>query len=112
MSAPAIGRLDERITVQNRTDTADGSGGYSSSWGALATAWALVEELSARERYFAGKVEHNVTHRVVMRYRTDVTSDMRLLRADGSTVLQIRGVREGDGRKRWTILDCEQGVGS
>lgn len=105
-----IGSLRKRLAFQTRTRTEDGSGGFSASWATSMTLWGSVEPKSARERFFADKTEHNITHKITVRARTDITSEMRIT-WNGRT-FQIRGVRTLEERGRWTELLCEEGVPS
>lgn len=104
-----IGMLRHRIKIEQPTQVSDGAGGYTESYSTLATVWSRVQARSAKERMFAAKVEHNVTHTVRIRHRTDVSSNMRVVH--GSSTLQIRGVIP-DERGRWVDLMCEEGPAS
>lgn len=104
-----IGSLRHRVAIQTRTDVADGMGGKTSSWATVATVWAKIEPLSAREQFFAGKTDHRITHRITMRPRT-ITHAQRLV--FGARTFQIHGVRELEERNRWVVVDCEEGVAS
>ena len=67
-----------------------------------------VQPITTREVLQGMQLESPVTHRVTIRYRTDVTAAMSVLW--GSVRLNIRGVRNPDERKRYTELLCDQGV--
>ena len=42
------------------------------------TVWATVKPVKSTEVNFVGKLTPDVTHRFYVRYRTDITADMRL----------------------------------
>jgi len=93
-----IGDLRERVTLQQATETADGQGGTVRTWAALATVWAQVLAAGAGRENYA----------ITIWRRTDVTPQMRVVW--GSKTLQIEGVRDPDGRRVWTTLDCVEGA--
>lgn len=104
-----IGNLRHRITIEERLRVADGYGGLTTTgWLTVFSIWAAVEPTSGRERFFAGKLEHVITHKVRIRYRAGVRADMRV--NFGGRFLQIRGVTNEDERGRWLILNCEEGA--
>lgn len=75
------GELDRRITIEQRTDTTDPV--YrtrTASWILFATAWAQVQEvLPSRGDREANSIDlARRPCRVRMRWRGDVTSDMRM----------------------------------
>ena len=103
-----IGELRHRVTIQEEVATPDGGGGYALGWADVATLWAKVEPLSARERLFAEKLDGVVTHRVVVRFRDDITAAMRVLYE--GRLFNIRGVLETGERERFTEILAEEGV--
>jgi SPP1 family predicted phage head-tail adaptor len=103
-----IGELRERVTLQSPLRTADGAGGANISWGEDLSVWAKVEQLGGDESVSADRLAAHARLRVTIRYRKDVTTEMRLLwrlRAYG-----IRALRDADGDKRFLVLDCEARV--
>ncbi len=106
--AVKAGRLRHRVTLQSAADTADGGGGFTTTWSDVATVWAAIEPLKSRERLFAQQLENPVTHRVTIRYRAGVTAKMRL--EFGARVFNIRGVINAGERDRTLELLCEEGV--
>lgn len=73
-------RLTERVTIEQRSTTADAFGGQIVSWETLATVFAEVEALAqtVRERSLADQVKAVAGYRVRLRYRDDVDASMRL----------------------------------
>jgi SPP1 family predicted phage head-tail adaptor len=84
MSLPA-GKLDQRITLQQRAPGQDSLGQANGAWTNLAvnpTVWARAEPLRGREFFAAGQQQHELTTRFVIRYRADVeaiTGGLRVL---------------------------------
>lgn len=107
---PDAGAFRERVTIQSQVSASDGAGGGTLTWSALAinpTVWARVAPLRGDERLRAAQLQSNLSHEVLMRRRTDVTTAMRLIW--GSITLNIREISQ-DPMKRYTTLRCEQGV--
>ena len=85
----AAGRFDRRITIERPTadDGFDGAG--SGTWTLVGEAWAHVQDMlpSRGERLADGMNIASRPARVRMRYRTDITPDMRFVMGD--RVMQI-----------------------
>lgn len=72
-------RLKQRLTLQQEIQASDGYGGYTRTWQNIADLWAEIIPLAGREGVADEKLEASLTHRVVLRYRSDITAGMRLL---------------------------------
>ena len=57
----------------------DGAGGYIRSWQDIVDLWAEITPVTGREKLVAMQLESSVTHRIVLRFRSDVRADMRLV---------------------------------
>jgi len=74
------GQLRHRVQIQNLTQARSSDyGDVQDTASPLAWVWASVEPLSGRERWTAQQVAPDVTHRVRMRYRSDVTPAVQLI---------------------------------
>ncbi|MCO7458407.1 phage head closure protein [Stenotrophomonas maltophilia] len=78
MSLPA-GRLRHRVLIQQQVTTRDSDGVEQTAWVDVATVWASVEPLSAREFIQSGQTQSAVTARITMRYRDGLSPSMRLV---------------------------------
>ena len=105
-SLPGIGALRERVTLQLPVRTPDGAGGAAVSWTAGTPVWAKVEERGGGERVEGERLAAKARLRVTIRYRSGITTEMRVMR-DGKA-LNILSLRDPDGRKRFLLLDCEE----
>lgn len=83
-----VSRLRHRLTLQQETQTADGAGGYTRTWSDVADVWAEIISVSGtassgsrggKEILFAGQLQSQVTHKILLRYRDGVTAGMRLV---------------------------------
>lgn len=103
---PAVGELRVRATIEAPVDTPDDSGAMTRSYAPLGNVWAHVAALTGEDRFVASRQEQSVTHLVRMRWRADVTSEMRfVLRA---RKLLIHSVYDPDERQRLLICRCEE----
>ena len=108
-----IGALRHRVTFQFLTRTSDGQGGYSSTWAnlpSLPTVWAEVKPANTNERFFAQALQYQRTHQVVIRYRADLTQEMRMLY--DSRIFQIKSIKRVEERRWFLIIDLEENQGT
>lgn len=75
------GMLRHRVTIQRYELVVDDYGAplHRESWKDVATVWASVEAMSGRDFFAARQEQSEVTHKVTIRYRGDVTAQMRVL---------------------------------
>ncbi len=108
----AIGKLRHAIALQQVTNAVDAGGGQARTWATTATVWASIALLSSREQLHAMQLRDSVTHRITIRYRSDVipTSKWRVL-FDGRT-FNIRSVLNTEERKKFLVMLAEEGVGT
>jgi SPP1 family predicted phage head-tail adaptor len=95
-----IGALKHRVALQQAVRSADGGGGFTETWQNLATApevYAAIVPLSGGEQLRFHQLEAAVTHRITIRYRTDITPAMRIVK-DGTVYDIISALdRNGEG---------------
>jgi SPP1 family predicted phage head-tail adaptor len=103
-----IGRLRHRVILQRLTATADGAGGFTESWAALATVWASIDPATARdlERVFGAELQAPVTHLVTTRYYSGLTPKDRVV--FGSRTFAIRGLQNPEERRIAWVMACEE----
>jgi SPP1 family predicted phage head-tail adaptor len=101
-----VGKLRHQVALQTRTETQDDDTGViTQGWADLATVWARVEPLSAREFIASQATQAKVTARVTIRYRDDVVPTMRLVHR-GQTY-NIEGVLpDKDSGLEYLTLAC------
>lgn len=104
-----IGRMRERVSLQEEQQTPDGAGGYSVAWVDVhSNIPARVRPLSTREQLQAAQMEAQVDYEVTIRSRSNVRADQRLVW--GAVVMNVRGVMNPDEKDRYLALTCEAGV--
>jgi SPP1 family predicted phage head-tail adaptor len=103
-----VGTFRHRVTIQlPNAGASDGMGGDAgASTTVVATVWADITALSARERDIAKGVETERTHVVRIRYRSDVDELCTLLEASSGRSFRVTGVMDTEGRRRELILSC------
>ena len=97
------GRLRHRLQIQAppAVPTRDSTGAEVEVWQDVAEVWGSREPYSGREYWAAAQVHTETSHRIGLRYRSDITSVMRIVDyCCGSLVLNIRAVLDREGRKR------------
>lgn len=105
-----IGELRSRITIEQLSDTPDGIGGKIRTWSTLKTLWAYIEPANASERYFAQRVEDNITHKVLIRYTTGLDTSMRIVYK--TRKFQIKGLKEVENKHRFIEISCMEDSGT
>ena len=106
MSDP--GRLNRRLVLEAPLETDDGAGGVARSFHQVATVWASVTPVTAQEEIEAARLGARVTHRIGIRFSSDITTRHRF--RDGSAVYRIVSLRDRDGRKRFLDISAEQRI--
>lgn len=105
------GKLDRQIDIEYPATGQDATYGTQTvTWTLLARVWAEVQDVlpSRAEATERGLTAAKNPTRVRFRYRSDVTSAMRIVVRDGSDrVLQIVGGPAEIGRREGTEVLCE-----
>lgn len=72
------GDLKKRITFVREQRAPDGYGGMTTTWVTVATVWAAVWPMSAKELVAGQQVKGEITHKIRIRFRRDITTAMRI----------------------------------
>ena len=97
--------LRERITFQTKTEATDGmgAGGTATYTDTLSDVPAVVWPLRSGELIDNQKIEHQITHRIRVRYQDVMTSSMRI--KWGSRYMDIISMMDlGSRRREFEIL--------
>lgn len=118
------GKLRHRVRLERLDYARDESGEViqdpqtgetNQQWLEVATVWAAIEPLSAREFIQSAATQSAVTTRIVIRHRDDVDAAMRLVHVRiGRTdvIYNIHGVlADVESGLEYQTLPCSQGVG-
>lgn len=98
------GKLRHRVVVQEKVVDRNEYGEEELDWSDIDTVWAAVEPLRGREFIEAERAGAEVTTRIRLRYRSDITAAMRV--TWNSHVYDIHSVINLDGLGRELVLMC------
>ncbi|QPC45174.1 phage head closure protein [Kaustia mangrovi] len=90
--------MRHRLRLEAPQRVADGGGGAEIVWQPVAELWAEIAPASPRDTVRAEKISAEVSHRIALRHRDDVTAAMRF-RAD-DRVFDIVAHYDPDERRR------------
>ncbi|QBR52661.1 phage head closure protein [Erwinia sp. QL-Z3] len=104
------GKLRHRIILQMPVKTqSPTTGAVLNAWGDVAGLWADVVDLSAREFIAAQAAQSEITTRITIRYRDDVTSKHRF--SFKGQIYNIHGALADDkSGLEYLTLPCSKGV--
>jgi len=91
--------LRHRVSILKKTTGTDSDGYPTEVWGTHATIWAEVKPIAGREYFTAAAVQAEHQVRFTMRYRKDITTDMRL-RYDNQDY-EIKAILDLGGQRTW-----------
>lgn len=103
---PEIGELKRRITLQKPVKTEDEGAGKRVNYQAVADVWAAIEPISSREFFFAQQGRAEVTHKIHIRFRTDVKNNWRV--RFGTAQYLVDSIIDIAGERRFLELLCHE----
>lgn len=111
----SAGTLDQRIRIEQKSDTDDSTGGQTVVWSTLDTVWASIvpdsAEGNAKEELSAHKLRATSRYQVSLRNRADLDATMRVIwLSNGNAVLNIREMPYPGDRALLRHLIVEEGV--
>jgi SPP1 family predicted phage head-tail adaptor len=119
MNLPA-GKLRHRVTIQEYAALLDSNGDViqdettgviSRAWTDVASVWAAIEPLSAREFIQSGATQSQVQARITIRYRSGLNSTMRFVH--GSTIYNPEGfLADRESGKEYMTIPVSTGTNS
>jgi SPP1 family predicted phage head-tail adaptor len=101
-----IGDLRHRITFQKPVKSDDGYLGKTVKHQDVVTVWASIEPLSGREYFYAHQIKNEVSHRVRIRFRTDLNEEMRI--KHGERYLEIESMIDMKERHEFLEILCRE----
>jgi SPP1 family predicted phage head-tail adaptor len=101
----AAGTLRHLLTLEQRTQVADGAVGITTAYTTVTQVWGDVQATRGAV-YLAGlQIGEGPTHRIVIRYRPRTTFDHV---SAGARRWRVRDVRDPDGRRKWLEIMAEE----
>lgn len=91
------GDFDQRITIQNVTESVDTFGQRVQSFSTLANVWAKVEEKSGFEGEQSNQIVAERKVQFLIRWRNDINERMRV--SYRSKIYEIESIINGDERQ-------------
>ncbi len=105
MSMIRIGDLRHHFRLEAPVDLSDGAGGRQRTWQDVGPVWGAVTPISGREVRRYDRLGSEITHSIVVRYRTDINAAMRLV--SGSRTFQILAVLDDEKAPgHWMQCHC------
>jgi SPP1 family predicted phage head-tail adaptor len=103
-----IGRLRHRLELQSATMVQDASGEETETWATIDTIWGNVAPVGRAERFVSGADQQlaTITHRVEIRYRTNITNEMRF--KWGARILDIEGYEDPSTKQANMLVACRE----
>ena len=102
------GQLTTELALEAMHPIADGMGGYRETWVETSTIWGRIEPVSTNQRDFGIRPRPEITHRILVRYRENVSADKRFRK--GGRIFTLRSVHDPDESGRYLIcLAVEEG---
>ena len=71
--------MDKRISIESRSRVSDNSGGFSEVWDSYLLSWASISPLSASEKWRAQQMETAISHKIIMKYQSGITTANRIV---------------------------------
>lgn len=102
------GQFKTLLTLQQNQPDYDDAGGYQEQWHAIATLWGQVEPQRAGNQTFAQQVVSNITHHITIRYRADITTSMRFMRA--GRFFTISACHDPDESQRYLVCSVREEI--
>lgn len=105
------GTMRHRVTLQSPAGVRDGVGERATTWANVATIWASINPISARDLIAAGQTLNETTHRVRVRDSSLVAAiDTSWRVMFGARIFVITSIRRIDEIKNEIELLCSEGA--
>jgi SPP1 family predicted phage head-tail adaptor len=100
------GELDKQIMLQKKTSIPDGDGYPVDTWHDLGTVWASIITTGGREFYAAQKTNAETTAVIKIRYRRNITQDMRIMY--GRRIFEILSIADPEEKHEELLLGTKE----
>ena len=103
---PPIGTLTDRVQLKRKVTSSEDEGGAVAVYSPIATVWARVRQLGARQAFESDARGQSISHSVVMRFRTDLKAGDRISYRGGD--LTIETSNDISGRRAYLACQCSE----
>ncbi len=102
------GSLNHELLLEKASIVVTETGELNESWSEIASLWAQLEPIGAGPRLLGEQVLPEVTHRITLRHRTDIASNMRLRK--GTRIFQILTLHDPDETGRYLVARVREEI--
>lgn len=103
---PPLGTLTDRVQLRQRLTTNEDEGGELAVFSPLATVWARVRPLSARQISDGDARGVSASHSVVLRFRSDLGPGDRIVYRGRN--LEVTSANDLNGRRAYLSCLCAE----
>ena len=100
------GSLRHKVEIQTFSSGKNSFGEVEKVWNKFTNAWADIKPIKASEYFRADKLQHTISHRVIIRYIPGIKPDMRIVFRD--RVFEIKAIRDFFEKNKTLELMCEE----
>lgn len=103
---PALGTLTDRVQLKRREMMPEAEGGHATVFVPVTSLWARVRSLSGRQGHGADGRVVEVSHAVVLRFRTDIKPGDRIVYRGRN--LDVVSAADLNGRRAYLSCNCSE----
>lgn len=103
---PSLGTLTDRVQLRRREMTAEVEGGHAAIYVPITSLWARVRSLAGRQGQSADGRAVEISHSVVLRFRTDVKPGDRIVYRGRN--LDVVSASDINGRRAYLGCSCSE----
>jgi SPP1 family predicted phage head-tail adaptor len=107
-----IGKLRNKVELQNYTTSADSVGQPTKTWTTFATVWAHIKPMSGREVITAEQPIGETTHTITIRYNSSIDESSRIRYYDNVKgvyrIFDINYIGDRDEKNEMMTLVCKE----
>ena len=112
-SVSPVGKLRNKITIQNNVLSADAYGGFTRANTTFITAFANIKPKSAKQSFnetTGEKVTNPQDFEFIIRYRSGITTTMRIL--FGTRTFDIKSIEDDNEYNKYIKIVATENVGT
>ena len=102
-----VSNFRHRISFEEKEKVPDGYKGHSVTWQTVCVVWGSIDPVSGREYFYAHQIQNAISHRIRIRYRTDIDEAMRI--KCGDRYFSIESIIDVDERREFLEIRCQEG---
>ena len=103
-----ISKLRHFIEIQQRVEDKNEFGEAIYTWEKFIKTWAEIKPITSKEFFAAQGLQNETTHRVIIRYLSDIKPDMRIIFEN--RVFKITAIRDYFERHKFLEIMCKENL--